>query len=82
MSSQEYIATGGGSGSTDSATDGQAGRFDDLLDAAEKTPDVTVKKVGSRYVVLEASEDGVAALNDRMGGRYQISPNSEITLFD
>ena len=74
MSSQEYIATGG--------DDTQDGRFDDLLNVAEKMPDVTVKKVGSRYVVLEASEDGVAALNDRMGHKYQISPNNEIKLFD
>jgi hypothetical protein len=82
VSSQEYIATGGGSGSTDSATDGQAGRFDDLLGAAERMPGVTVKKVGSRYVVLEASEEGVAALNDQTGDKYQISPNSEIKLFE
>ena len=75
MSSQEYIATGG-------ATDGSTSRFDDLLTVAEKMPDVTVKKVGSRYVVLEASEDDVAALSDEMGDKYQISPNSEINLFE
>jgi hypothetical protein len=75
VSSQEYIATGG-------ATDGSTGRFDDLLTVAEKMPDVTVKKVGSRYVVLEASEDDVAALSDEMGDKYQISPNSEINLFE
>ena len=74
MTSQEYIATGG------SPT--TPGYFDDLLDIAQKMPDVQVKKIASRYVVFVASEDDVAAMTGRLGDKYQISPNNEISLFE
>ena len=75
MTSQEYIATGTGSPTP-------PGYFDDLLDIARQMPDVQVKKVASRYVVLVAGDDDVATMTCRLGGRYQISPNKEISLFE
>ena len=75
MTSQEYIATGTGSPTP-------PGYFDDLLDIARQMPEVQVKKIASRYVVLVAGEGDVAAMTGRLGDKYQISPNEEISLFE
>lgn len=75
MTSPEYIATGTGSPTP-------PGFFDDLLETARQMPDVQIKKVASRYVVLAAGEADVKEMTSRLGGKYQISPNSEISLFE
>lgn len=75
MTPQEYIATGTGSPTP-------PGYFDDLLEVARQLPDVQVKKIASRYVVFVAGEDDVASMTCRLGDRYQISPNKEISLFE
>jgi hypothetical protein len=71
----EYIATGTGSPTS-------PGYFDDLLDMARQMPDVQVKKIAKRYVVFAASDDDIATMTCRLGDRYQISPNKEISLFE
>ncbi len=75
MTSQEYIATGTGSPTP-------PGYFDDLLDATRQMPDVQVKKIAARYVVFVAGGDDVATMTGRLGDKYQISPNKEISLFE
>jgi hypothetical protein len=43
---------------------------------------VQVKKIAKRYVVFAASDDDIATVTCRLGDRYQISPNKEISLFE
>ena len=75
MTAQEYIATGTGSPTP-------PGYFDDLLDIAQKMPDVQVKKIAARYVVFIAGGADVETMTGRLGDKYQISPNKEISLFE
>jgi hypothetical protein len=70
MSSQEYLVTG-------RATEG----FEELLEVVRCMPGVEVKKTGSRYVVLEASERDVEDLRNRLGSSYEIAPNRDLDLF-
>lgn len=74
MRAQEYIAT---------VRSTQANRedFSELLDVANGMPAVEIKRTGSRYVVLEASEDDAEVLRSRLGSRYEIAPNSDLQLF-
>ncbi len=74
MRAQEYIAT---------VKSGQPNRqdFGELLDAVNGMPAVEIKKTGSRYVVLTASEDDVESLRSRLGSRYEIAPNRDLQLF-
>jgi hypothetical protein len=68
MSVQEYIVSGG--------------EIEKLLDYVAQLPDVTVKKVGSRYVVLDATESDAAKLSAELAGSYTIAPNKELGLFE
>jgi hypothetical protein len=68
MSLQEYIVSGGD--------------ISKLLDYVAQLPDVTVKKVGSRYVVLEATESDAAKLSAELAGLYKIAPNQELGLLE
>jgi uncharacterized protein YlxW (UPF0749 family) len=74
MNSQEYIATGKGVG-------GDQHDFRDFLEAAAGLSDVQVKRVGARYVVIEADERAVGALRDKIGFKYEIAPNTGLSLY-
>jgi hypothetical protein len=71
MTSDEYIATGAAGGD-----------FTDLIEATEKLPDASVKKVGARYVVIVASESAVRTLTEMFGSKYTIAPNRELKMFE
>ncbi|MFI7545725.1 hypothetical protein [Actinoplanes sp. NPDC049599] len=68
MSLQEYIVSGG--------------EIANLLDYVALLPEVSVKRVASRYVVLEASESDAAKLSAELAGRYTITPNKELGLLE
>jgi len=64
MTQNEYIAAGSDVG--------------ELLQIAEQLPGVTVKKIGSRYVVFEATERDAARMSERLAGRVKIALNQEL----
>ena len=66
MTLNEYIAAG---------TD-----IGELLQIAEQMPHVTVKKIGSRYVVFEATEKDAARMSERLSGRFKIALNHELRI--
>lgn len=73
MGLQEYIVTSTGAA--------QENPFQDFLDALGQWPDVTVKKVGSRFLVIEASEQTARGLSDQCAPQYVLSPNRNLELF-
>lgn len=66
MTLNEYIAAGSEVG--------------ELLRIAEQMPDVTVKKVGSRYVVFQATENDAARMSERLSGQFKIALNHELRI--
>lgn len=51
-----------------------------LLQIAEQMPNVTVKKIGSRYVVFQATEKDAARLGERLPGRFKIALNHDLRI--
>jgi hypothetical protein len=68
MTFNEYIAAGSG--------------VEEFLHIVDGLPDVTVRKVGSRYVVFEANETDAARLSEQLAGRYKIAPNHELGILE
>lgn len=68
MTFNEYIAAGSD--------------VEELLNIVDRMPDVTVRKVGSRYVVFEANESDAALLSEQLAGRYKIAPNHELGILE